>query len=73
MRPFRSTAAVLLAIAAIDGILDAIEHYTTVNLWQPLVVLAIVLFLVDLAFETRTIWIDKLFRRKDKPEPTETP
>lgn len=73
MCDLRSGALVLLIIAAADGVIDAIEYYTSVNLWQPLAILGAILFVVDLLIRTRSSWTQWILRKREKPAAEQIP
>jgi len=65
MFDFRSAAIVLLVVAAADAIIDAIEYYTLVDLWQPLAILGLILLAIDMILRLRgTHWTWRPWRRR---------
>jgi hypothetical protein len=55
MSPLRTAALVLLLIAALDGVINLVERITHSNLWPVALGISIVLAVVDLVFDRRTI------------------
>jgi len=62
MRPLRTAALVMVAIAAVDGLIDGVEYLATANLWPVMLLTGLAVLIVDMLFDKRTA-IGRLWNR----------